>query len=159
VAEVPRLAVPPDQSAIEDVVRAAYEPWVEVIGTRPGPMDADYASLIAAGSVYVTGSGGAQSWLDALIVLIPEDGALLVENVAVRPDRKWRGIGRRLLAFAEDEARRRRLPAVRLYTHAWMTTNISLYESLGYNITECQSIGTAGHLVHLRKQLVADEPG
>lgn len=143
-----RLAKSGDRIAVEDIVHEAYEPWISLIGTRPAPMDADYAALIAGGSVYVTGVGD----LDGLIVLIPEEGVLLVDNVAVRPDRQGEGIGRTLLAFAEAEARRRGLAAVRLYTHAKMTSNIRVYESLGYAVTGNQAIG-AGHLVHMRKQI------
>jgi hypothetical protein len=43
-----RLAVVSDLAVIEEIVRDAYEPWVQVIGGRPAPMDADYAPLIAA---------------------------------------------------------------------------------------------------------------
>jgi GNAT superfamily N-acetyltransferase len=143
-----RTAVPADQAKVEEVVRAAYEPWVEVIGARPLPMDADYAALIAQGRVHLIGPAE----IDALIVLVPEDGALLVENVAVRPGLHGRGIGRRLLAFAEDEARRRGLPAVRLYTNAKMARNIKLYSEVGYIETGRRTL-CAGEVVLMRKSL------
>lgn len=133
---------------MEDIVHRAYQPWVERIGARPAPLDADYASLIAAGSVYVTGASGP----DGLIVLVPEEGVLLVENVAVRPDRQGQGTGRRLLAFAESEARRLGLGALRLFTHIGMPDNIQLYQSLGYVVTGYQPVDV-GHLVHFRKDL------
>lgn len=127
-------------------MHAAYTPWVEVIGMRPLPMEADYAALIAAGHVHVTDE------LDGLIVLVPEDGVLLVENVAVRPDRHGRGIGRGLMAHAEREARRLGLPDLRLYTNVKMTSNIALYESLGY--VETGRTGIEGRsAVLMRKRL------
>ncbi|MFX8999726.1 GNAT family N-acetyltransferase, partial [Acinetobacter baumannii] len=43
------------------------------------------------------------------------------------PDRQGRGLGRRLIAFADAEARRLGLPEIRLYTHVTMTGNIALY--------------------------------
>lgn len=147
--ELVRPATPADRTAVEDVVHQAYEPWVARIGARPGPLDADYASLIAAGSVYVTGADD----LDGLIVVVPEEGVLLVENVAVRPDRQGQGIGRRLLAFAESEAQRLGLGALRLFTHIGMTSNIQLYQALGYVVTGYQPVDV-GHLVHFRKDLV-----
>ena len=39
---VVRPAVPADRSAVEDIVRAAYQPWIEVIGGLPAPLRADY---------------------------------------------------------------------------------------------------------------------
>lgn len=150
-----RPATVADTSAVQDVVREAYLPWVEVIGMRPVPMEADYPALIAAQRIWVAGdrSGGEGGFpIDALIVLIPEDGALLVDNVAVRPPAQGRGLGRSLLAFAEDQARSRGLPALRLYTHRKMTSNIALYESLGYRRTGREAI-EGGQAVHLRKVL------
>lgn len=143
-----RVAVAADRSAVEDVVRQAYEPWVAELGGRPAPTDADYAALIAAGSVYVSGTAE----VSGVVVLEPEPDALLLDNLAVRPDRQGRGIGHELLAFAEVTAERLGLPAIRLFTHEKMTGNIRLYDALGYVITGRQPIG-AGHLVHMRKTL------
>src|SRR4051812_45687583 len=123
-----RLAGEADRTAVEEVVAAAYTPWVAVIGGRPRPLDADYAALIADQRGHVVGDDG----VDGLIVLLPEADALLVENVAVRPALHGRGIGRRLLGYAEDEARRLGLPALRLYTHEKMGSNLRLYQRLGY---------------------------
>lgn len=142
-----RFAVAADQAAVEELVREAYQPWVGVIGMRPIPMEADYGDLIAARRVHVTGPGP-----DGVIVLLPEDGVLLVENVAVRPGLHGRGIGRSLLAFAETEARRLDLPALRLYTHVKMTRNIAIYESLGYVETGREEIDGRSALM-MRKEL------
>jgi ribosomal protein S18 acetylase RimI-like enzyme len=78
-----------------------------------------------------------------------------VENVAVRPPLHGRGIGRRLLAFAEDEAGRLGLPACRLYTNVKMTRNISLYGALRYSVTGRQPVEGRGHIVLMRKQMPA----
>ncbi|MFI9589602.1 GNAT family N-acetyltransferase [Nonomuraea sp. NPDC052265] len=121
-----RLAQEADRAAVEQLVHDAYQPWAEIIGMRPLPMEADYPALIAAGRVHVTDG------LEGLVVLVPEEGALLVDNVAVRPDLHGRGIGRGLLAYAEQEAARLGLPALRLYTNVKMASNIALYTSLGY---------------------------
>lgn len=147
-----RPAVPADRTAVEDVVRAAYTPWIEVIGVPPGPMTADYAELIAAGRVWVLDP------VEGLIVLVPEDDVLLVENVAVSPAAQGRGLGRRLLAFAEDQARALGLAALRLYTHEKMTANIARYERSGYRVTGRENVGDGHHLVHMRKQLPPEVP-
>ena len=125
---------------------------VAIIGGRPAPMDADYVRLIADGRVHLA-FGSATDVLDGLVVLIPEPDTLLVENVAVRPALHGRGIGRGLLAFAEDEARRLGLPAVRLYTNAKMTRNIVLYEALGYTVTGHSPLEGRGQIVLMRKEL------
>ncbi|MFG1707137.1 GNAT family N-acetyltransferase [Nonomuraea sp. M3C6] len=141
-----RLACPEDQAAVERLVHDAYSPWIEVVGMRPVPMEADYGALVGAGLVHVTDD------LDGLIVLVPEDGVLLVENVAVDPERHGRGLGRGLMAYAEEEARRLGLPALRLYTNVKMASNIALYESLGYVETGRQGV-KGRSAVMMRKEL------
>jgi ribosomal protein S18 acetylase RimI-like enzyme len=143
-----RLAESADRATVEKIVGAAYEPWVQVIGRGPRPLEADYGELISQRRVYVLENGE----IDALIVLQALDGVLLVENVAVRPDRQGRGLGRRLMAFAEFRARSLRLPALRLYTNEKMVSNIGLYESLGYRETEREAVNGL-HVVHMRKEL------
>lgn len=143
-----RLAESGDTAAVRTVVDAAYTPWAEAIGVRPLPLEADYGELIQDGRVHVL----EYVEIDGLIVLRPLDGVLLVENVAVRPDRQGRGLGRRLMAFAEFRARSLRLPALRLYTNEKMVTNIGLYESLGYRETGHEEID-GRRVVHMRKEL------
>lgn len=125
-----RTAGPADQAFVEAVVRAAYAPYVDRIGRPPGPMLDDYGARIAEGIVSVLEDP--DGVIAAVIVLIPKPDHLLLDNVAVRPERQGRGIGRTLIAFAEAEARRRGFSELRLYTHQKMTENIALYGRLGF---------------------------
>ncbi len=50
----------------------------------------------------------------------------------MHPDAQGTGLGRRLMEFAEQEAARRRLIQVRLYTHEVMTESQAVYARLGY---------------------------
>jgi GNAT superfamily N-acetyltransferase len=141
-----RLATPGERGAVEEIVRLAYAKWAELIGIPPKPLLSDYEALIAAERVWVADP------LDALIVLIPEKDVLLVDNVAVHPSHQGKGVGRTLLAFAEERARTLSLPALRLYTNQMMTTNIALYQSLGYQETGRETSDGRG-IVHMRKHL------
>jgi ribosomal protein S18 acetylase RimI-like enzyme len=67
-----------------------------------------------------------------VLVLRPDGDALMVENVAVDPARQGEGLGRALLTFASDQAAVRGVEELRLYTHELMTSNIDLYERLGW---------------------------
>ena len=93
-------------------------------------MVADFKAQIAAGDIYVaTDDDGV---LQGLIVFYPEEQHMLLENVAVLPSAAGRGIGKSLIGFCEEEARRRGFSAVHLYTNEKMTENLSIYPRLGY---------------------------
>ena len=121
-----------DVSAITACVRAAYQVYVERMGKEPAPMLADYAALTAAGRVRVLDLDGQ---LAGAIVLFARGDHLFVENIAVDPAFQGRGLGRRLMDFAEAVARDQGLPAICLYTNVHMTENFPFYERLGYVVT------------------------
>jgi ribosomal protein S18 acetylase RimI-like enzyme len=118
-----------DLAAVEAIVESAYARYVPIIGRKPGPMLDDYRALIDKGHVYVLSDGGG---ISAILVLIPEEHAMLLDNVAVSPHAQGRGHGRALIAFAESMARERGLRAIRLYTNEAMTENVALYGRLGF---------------------------
>ena len=93
-------------------------------------MTADYAALLEVGEVWV--AAAADGSVVGVLVLQPEAESLLLENVAVAPAAQGRGIGRALIAHAEQRARELGLPEVALYTNRLMTENLRLYPALGY---------------------------
>src|SRR5437763_10927622 len=127
-----RPATTDDVSAVAEIVERAYRHYIARIGKPPGPMIDDYAARVSEGVVWVLEQGAE---IDAIIVLLPAPKYLLLDNIAVSPARQGLGLGRRLLAFAEDEALRRGYREIRLYTHETMVENQRLYASIGYEET------------------------
>ena len=125
----PRLAIEEDLSAVEAIVRAAYSRYVPRIGREPAPMLDDYVALIRERRVHVLDWSG---MVRGVVVLIPEADTMLLDNVAVAPDAQGQGLGRKLLAFAEQAAWDAGYGSIRLYTNEEMTENIALYSRLGY---------------------------
>jgi ribosomal protein S18 acetylase RimI-like enzyme len=128
-----RLAQPSESGVVTACVRQAYAPYVEHIGREPAPMAADYADLIARGSVYVLLDS---TEVRGVLVLDRQDDTLWIENVAVHPKHQHRGLGRQLLAFAEQYAQTAGMSELRLYTNELMVANIALYQRLGYREVE-----------------------
>lgn len=128
-----RPARPDEAFWVRALVRRAYAPYIPRMGKEPAPMLADYGALIAWGQVHVLEENGEAV---ALIVIYPKDDALFIENIAVDPVAQGKGHGRALLAFAEAEARRLGLKALRLYTNAAMTENLAFYPGRGFRETE-----------------------
>ena len=112
-----------DLSAISTLVERAYASYVERLRRKPAPMLDDYArKLRGAAELFVAHDGT----VIAVIVLIPKEDHLLVENVAVEPSCQGRGVGRRLMALAEQRAVQLNLDEVRLYTNAAMSESALL---------------------------------
>ncbi len=143
-----RPAAASDVVAIESIVERAYGVYVERIGGPPGPMHHDYAEKVRDCDVFVFDEDGSVA---GLLVLIPEPNRLLLENLAVDPDRQGEGIGRALLDFAETRALDAGLEEVRLFTHVKMTENQALYRALGYSEYERME-GPGFELVFLSKR-------
>jgi ribosomal protein S18 acetylase RimI-like enzyme len=124
-----RLATHDDLQAVETVVRAAYSHYVVLIGREPGPMLDDYTALIGKGHVHVIEH---DDMVKGVLVLIPEERDMLLDNVAVSPDAQGLGLGRRMLEFAERAAMALGYRSIKLYTNEAMTGNIGLYSRIGY---------------------------
>ncbi|HJS86500.1 MAG TPA: GNAT family N-acetyltransferase [Acetobacteraceae bacterium] len=132
MSPVIRLARPEDRPAIEEIVQGAYATYVPRIGHKPGPMLDDYAARIRAKQVHVLESEGVML---GILVLIPQERSMLLDNIAVRPDAQGLGHGRRLLEFAERAALDAGYEAIRLYTNEAMVENIALYSRIGFVAT------------------------
>jgi ribosomal protein S18 acetylase RimI-like enzyme len=144
-----RSAKDEDAQHITRLVREAYEHYVERIGMPPGPMTEDYARVIRDRQVTVAEVDGT---IVGVIVLGVDDEGFVIENVAVHPSQRGRGLGRELLKLAEAEAARRGYDAIYLYTHEKMTENQALYSRIGYVEYDRRSQGDFS-LVYMRKTL------
>jgi GNAT superfamily N-acetyltransferase len=122
-----------DANALRQLAVDAYTRYIARMGKPPGPMLDDYDRRIADGQAWVLEVDGV---IAGLLVLEEEGDTLLLDNVAVSPAAQGKGYGRKLMAFAEQEARRRGHAQLRLYTNVLMTENIALYERLGFRQTE-----------------------
>ena len=128
-----RPAARPDLDRVRDCARQAYALYVPRMGKEPAPMVADFEAQIGAGKLHVVELEGEVA---GFVVFYPRGDHLHVENVAVLPSAQGKGIGKALLGFAEDEARRLGLPAVELYTNVKMVENQAFYPALGYVETD-----------------------
>jgi ribosomal protein S18 acetylase RimI-like enzyme len=144
-----RRAAKKDVPAIKRIVLAAYEKYTARIGKPPAPMTDDYEGQVAAGNAWVLELDGE---LLGLIVLVPKRAYMLIDNVAVIPERQRSGLGRMLLAFAETTAKERGYVEVQLYTNELMRENVAWYTKLGYQETS-RGYNSGFRRVFMKKQL------
>ncbi|MGH6972456.1 MAG: GNAT family N-acetyltransferase, partial [Caulobacteraceae bacterium] len=116
-----RRATHEDADAIRALTREAYAKWIPLTGREPSPMGADYDRAVRMHRfdlLYV------EDDLAALIETVDETGQLLIENIAVRPGWQGRGLGRRLMALAEEIARELGYGRIRLFTNQLWQANV-----------------------------------
>jgi GNAT superfamily N-acetyltransferase len=136
-----------DRACIEAIVEAAYSPYLQRMNRKPAPMIDDYEKRIADGQTLVLEADGAVA---GVLVLEGHDGFLLLDNIAVDPACHGQGLGKKLMAYTEEEARRRGYAVIELYTNEVMVENIQRYLHLGY--VEVKREKVAGYdRVYMRK--------
>jgi len=142
-------AQPSDAAEMKACVQAAYQHYVDRIGKPPGPMLDDYSQVVARHQAFVAKRKGR---VVGVLVLILKCDGILMDNVAVYPEYQGRGLGRRLIKFAENQALAMGYKHLDIYTHELMTENIEMYKRAGYVETH-RSIEKGYRRVYLRKKL------
>ncbi|MDP6564012.1 MAG: GNAT family N-acetyltransferase [Alphaproteobacteria bacterium] len=117
-----------DADDLAACIDAAYARYAARITDLP-PVSANCAEEIAKHQVWVA---EIQNEIAGGLVMIPEDGFMLIANVAVHPDHMGAGLGRALIALAETESVDQGFRRMRLTTHVEMPENVLFYEHLGW---------------------------
>ncbi|MEM8700731.1 MAG: GNAT family N-acetyltransferase [Pseudomonadota bacterium] len=125
----PERAKPDDAQALTELARRAYERFIPVMNAVPLPMTADYSALIGKADVWVLRS---TAGIGASLVLVPQEDHLLIESIAVDPDRQGEGLGRQMLQWAHERARDLGFQELRLYTNVLMHENRAWYKRAGW---------------------------
>lgn len=115
----------------------------------PSPILENYSATIESSQVWISEENGKPV---GLIVLIPEGNVMLLGNIAVHPEAQNRGIGSTLLTFAELQAIKQEMTALRLYTNEAMTENIAYYSRRGFSETH-RAVHEGRSRVFFHKQL------
>ena len=93
------------------------------------------SGLAASGEVWVLGRPAV-----ACMVLKPEDSGLYLGKLAVEPALQGRGLGRLMMARAEERARELGLGFIRLETRVELAENHRFYRALGF-----EEVGRRAH--------------
>lgn len=141
-----REAVIEDSAELQRIMESAYSVYQERLGgKRLPPMDVDYASEIRDYPTWLAESAGE---IVGGLIMVFEDDAASIANIAVSPDFQGQGLGRGLMNFAESVAKEKAYTELRLATHILLTENVSLYEHLGWS-----EIGRDDVRVYMRKEI------
>ncbi|MYL29192.1 GNAT family N-acetyltransferase [Halobacillus halophilus] len=141
-----REAAAEDAPQLNVCMQKAYMAYEERMkGKRLPPMDVDYEEEIASYPVWVIEREGE---IIGAVILTFDPSCTQVANIAVDPDYQGRGLGRKLLDFAEQKALDRGYVEMRLATHVLLTENAAFYTSMGW-----EEVGRDDSRVFFKKSL------
>lgn len=125
-----RIADPDDAEGLERCMHKAYSIYKERMGNLSlPPLEIDYADEITKYPTWVAESGGE---IVGGLTMLFKDSLATLSNIAVDSDFQGHGLGRGLMAFAENEAKNRGFSKLNLTTHILLTENLEIYEHLGW---------------------------
>lgn len=143
-----------DAKELEAIARAAYSKYLDIPMPPPDPLLLDYEAVAETGDTFVFENDGVTS---GMVTYTIEEDAVILRNLAVLPNLQGGGIGKQLTDFVENEALKRDLNIVRLWTRTQMEDNIRFYTSRGYEITHYNRSGESSR-VYFRKVLSGSIP-
>lgn len=123
-------AAPAQEAAVRAVMRAAFAPYMRRLGREVAPTA--FASLpeaLARGDVWLALDGGE---ILGVAELKRDGDALVLEHLAVAPDRQGSGIGSWMLPRIAERARAAGAAALSLHTAAVMEDLLRLYARHGF---------------------------
>ncbi|HXW27034.1 MAG TPA: GNAT family N-acetyltransferase [Xanthobacteraceae bacterium] len=138
-----------DVAAVTALQFSAYAKNRPLLGVEPLPLLADYGKILAE---YETWLSESADGLDGVLILEPRSEDLLIWSIATAPHLHGRGLGRRLLAAAEERTRALGFTTVRLYTGEPLTHNIAWYERHGFARERIEDLGDR-RAVHMVKRI------
>ena len=140
-----------DAGEVLTVQRAAFVSEAAIYGSVDMPPLTqtlpELQAELRAESGFVARIGGR---LVGAIRFVERDGLLLIGRIAIAPDMQGEGIGRMLLAAAEESSG---ASVAELFTGSLSEANLRLYEACGYEEHERIPDGDGTEQVFLRKQL------
>lgn len=144
-----RRATPDDIDRVVALQHAAYARNRPLLGVEPLPLQADYAEVLREMEIWLAEADG---HLDGVLILEPRPGDLLIWSIATAPDRQSAGLGRALLAAADERARELGRTTVRLYTGAPLTHLVGWYGRHGFAVERTEQLPDRT-IVHMVKPI------
>jgi len=129
----------------------AYANSRELLGVEPLPLLADYTEILTDYEVWLAEE---PDGLQGVLILKSHPDDLLIWSVATAPSAQGQGLGRRLLAAAEQRAKELGRSVIRLYTGEPLTGNIAWYGRHGYAVERVEALADR-RIVHMGKTIAS----
>ena len=144
-----RRAEAGDLASLLALQRAAYAKNRPLLGVEPLPLLADYAAVMHDMEVWVSEK---DARLVGALILEPRADDLLIWSIAADPAVQGSGLGRALLAAAEQRARQLGRTVARLYTGTPLGHLVAWYGRHGFAVERIEALSDRS-ITHMIKYL------
>lgn len=138
-----------DMHEVWRIVYHAYREYIPILGRTPPTFHEDFDNHVALGNLWLASFGPNTV---GMVILTPMLDHMLIQALCVDPLMQGKGIGQKLLNFAEIRTGSNGFREMRLYTNSLMTRNLKIYRRWGFKRTHLEEYRW-GQRVHMRKQL------
>ncbi|MEI9977024.1 MAG: GNAT family N-acetyltransferase [Ignavibacteriota bacterium] len=143
-----RVLIRAFESGDEKAFRTLNEQWIKTYFRVEAKDEATFADpqstiIEQGGQIFIADLAGESVGCCALLRMSPDE--FEVAKMAVSPDYQGKGIGRRLLQAAIDEARRMGMRRLYLETNHQLRNAIGLYESLGFRHLDPSAVAPSAY--------------
>lgn len=144
-----RPVLPADHAAALALQRAAFGRNVAIMGVEPLPLQADYDAIFATHEAWLAEREGAPV---GMLILKPRPEDLYIWSIATAPAMQRQGVGRLMLAAAEERAHALGRTCLRLRTGEKLVDNVAWYSRHGFSIESVEDLADR-RVVHMVKTL------
>lgn len=144
-----RRATTADLDRLIALQRSAYARNRPLLGVEPLPLLADYVEIFGTMEIWLAEK---DDQIAGALILQQHPDHLLIWSIATDPALAGNGIGRELLARADDRARELGLDTLRLYTGSKLSHLVAWYGRNGYIVERVQELPDRS-LTHMLKRL------
>ena len=144
-----RRAEAGDLASLLALQRAAYARNRPLLGVEPLPLLADYDDILRRMEVWLSEK---DARLVGALILEPRADDVLLWSVAADPAAQGSGLGRALLAAAEERARQLGRNVIRLYTGTPLAHLVAWYGRHGFAVERIEALSDRS-ITHMVKGL------
>jgi GNAT superfamily N-acetyltransferase len=149
-----RVATSFDVPSIDACVTESFKDYIPLIGKKPAPMLTDYSEVVKKHFAFVALTDGLIAGV--LTIYDTRDDFMWMDVLAVFKKYRGLGIGKKLIAYAENFIAGKGKSECRIYTNVKFEKTIAVYRHLGY--VEYQRMREDGYdRIFFRKNVSMDK--
>lgn len=122
-----------DMGSVMDCIKKSFEPYISILRQIPNALNADLKKIIDSQNLFVA---TIDDKIVGTIEIIINHESINLEKLSVLPYFRGKGIGKKLISYAEFLAKENRIKKIKLFTNERLIDNIRYFKKNGFSETD-----------------------